>query len=188
MDFKNGFRLLLKAAKNGNLTRLKKYLTNHTKCFVRNLLLSSCHVEKPIVIAARNGHLKVIEYILAKCNDKSGVLEQIGNVEFDGEIVRGVTALWCAAAAGHLNIVRGLVELGAKVNSTTKLQSTPIRAACYDGHLDIVCYLVSAGADIEIANVFGHTCLMVACYKKRYEIVDFLLQQKADVNRKSMKG
>ena len=187
MDFKNGFRLLLKAAKNGNLTDLKDYLKNHPKCFVQNLLSSSCHVEKPIVIAAINGHLDVIEYILAKCNDEC-VLEQVGDVEFDGETIEGAPALWCAAAAGHLKIVRALVELGANVNSTTKSQSTPLGAACVEGHLEIVCYLVSAGADIEIANAYGDTCLIMACYRNRYEIVDFLLQQKADVNRKNMKG
>jgi len=187
MEFEKGFFLLLRAAKNGNLTVLKTYLRYHPKCFIQNLLSSSSHDDPPIVIAARNGHMNVIEYILAKCNDES-VLEQVGDVQFDGKTIQGAPALWCAAAAGHLNIVRALVELGAKVNCCTKSQSTPLRAACYDGHLDIVSYLVSVGADLEIANAYGHTCLMVACYKNRYEIVDFLIQQKADINRKDMKG
>jgi ankyrin repeat protein len=71
----------------------------------------------------------------------------------------------CAAAAGHINIVKLLVRHGANVNSTTKTNSTPLRAACFDGHFEIVKYLVAHGADVEVANRHGHTCLMISCYK-----------------------
>lgn len=73
--------------------------------------------------------------------------------------------LRCAAAAGHINIVKLLVRHGANVNSTTKTNSTPLRAACFDGHFEIVKYLVAHGADVEVANRHGHTCLMISCYK-----------------------
>ena len=39
-----------------------------------------------------------------------------------------------------------MTERGANVNSTTKTNSTPLRAACFDGHFDIVKYLVEKGA------------------------------------------
>lgn len=97
-------------------------------------------------------------------------------------------ALWCAAAAGHTNIVKLLVRHGANVNSTTKTNSTPLRAACFDGHYEIVKYLVAHGADIEVANRHGHTCLMIACYKGHYKIAQYLLSLKAHVNRRSVKG
>lgn len=51
-----------------------------------------------------------------------------------------------AAAAGHPFIVRLLIKHGANVNSTTRTNSTPLRAACYDGHYEIVKYLVKNGA------------------------------------------
>lgn len=94
----------------------------------------------------------------------------------------------CAAAAGHLKIVKLLVNKGAKVNSTTKTNSTPLRAACFDGHYDIVKYLVRNKADIEVANRHGHTCLMIACYKGHLRIAEYLLKLNADVNRRSVKG
>lgn len=94
----------------------------------------------------------------------------------------------CAAAAGHINIVKLLVRHGANVNSTTKTNSTPLRAACFDGHFEIVKYLVAHGADIEVANRHGHTCLMISCYKGHYKIAQYLLSLKANVNRKSVKG
>lgn len=46
--------------------------------------------------------------------------------------------MWAAAAAGHLEIVRYLVEeAGADINQTTQSNSSPLRGACYDGHYDI---------------------------------------------------
>lgn len=67
-------------------------------------------------------------------------------VIFDGETIEGAPPLWCAAAAGHLALVQLLVARGAKVNSTTRTNSTPLRAACFDGHYDIVKFLVNKGA------------------------------------------
>ena len=96
--------------------------------------------------------------------------------------------MWCAAAAGYLKIVELLVNKGAKVNSTTRTNSTPLRAACFDGHYDIVKYLIKNKADYEIANRHGHTCLMIACYKGHYRIAEYLLKLNADVNRRSVKG
>ncbi|CAG9822730.1 unnamed protein product [Phaedon cochleariae] len=139
----------------------------------------------PLVIACRNGHYDVAEYLIEKCHAD---LELPGSVMFDGETIEGAPPLWCAAAAGHLDIVKLLVAHGAKVNTTTRTNSTPLRAACFDGHLDIVKYLVQHGADIEVANRHGHTCLMIACYKGHIRIARYLLGLTASVNRKSVKG
>ncbi|XP_045501396.1 protein fem-1 homolog CG6966 [Colias croceus] len=139
----------------------------------------------PLVIACRNGHYDVAEYLIERCKAD---IEQPGSVTFDGETIEGAPPLWCAAAAGHLPLVRLLVRAGANVNSTTRTHSTPLRAACFDGHYDIVKFLVENGADIEIANRHGHTCLMIACYKGHIRIAKYLLSLNADVNRKSVKG
>lgn len=68
------------------------------------------------------------------------------SVVYDGDTIEEATPLWCAAAAGHLNIVKLLVRKGANVNSTTKSNSTPLRAACFDGYYDIIKFLISHGA------------------------------------------
>lgn len=50
----------------------------------------------------------------------------------------GAPVLWAAAAAGHLDIVRYLIEEGgADINQTTLSNSSPLRGACYDGHFEI---------------------------------------------------
>jgi ankyrin repeat protein len=97
----------------------------------------------PLLIACRNGHYDVVQYLLKKCQAD---VEQSGSVIFDGETIEGAPALWCASAAGHTSIVKLLVRHGANVNSTTKTNSTPLRAACFDGHFKIVKYLVLHGA------------------------------------------
>ena len=98
----------------------------------------------PLVLSCRNGHREVVEYLVARCGAD---VEQPGSVTFDGETIEGAPPLWCAAAAGHSQIVKLLVQEGsANVNSTTKTNSTPLRAACFDGHFEIVQYLVEHGA------------------------------------------
>lgn len=82
------------------------------------------------MIAARNGRYKVVKTIL---NNFKPNIEQECVVKFDGHIVHGATALWCAAGSGHLNVIKLLIQYGANVNHKTKTHSTPLRAACFDG-------------------------------------------------------
>lgn len=119
-------------------------------------------------------------------------LEMECTVKFDGHIVQGATAIWCAAGSGHLNIVKLLRQHGANVNHKTKTNSTPLRAACFDGkflilifffgwtlnkfnyfigRLDIVKYLVAHNADINLANTYNNTCLMISAYKGHADVV-----------------
>ena len=54
------------------------------------------------------------------------------------QVIEAAPPLWCAAAAGHFDIVKFLLRCGADVNKTTLTNSTPLRAACFDGHTSIV--------------------------------------------------
>ncbi|KAG8223155.1 hypothetical protein J437_LFUL000578 [Ladona fulva] len=158
-------------------------MDHRSKEEVAMLVSAKTNGSTPLVMACRNGHCDVAEYLIEKCNAD---LELPGSVVFDGETIEGAPPLWCAAAAGHLDVVRLLVHHGAQVNSTTRTNSTPLRAACFDGHYEIVKFLVDHNADVEVANRHGHTCLMIACYKGHFRIAKFLINLNADVNRKSM--
>ncbi|XP_043276801.1 protein fem-1 homolog CG6966 isoform X2 [Venturia canescens] len=182
MDYKSA---VYNAARDGKLKRLKVFLEHLGKHEVGQLVDAKTHDATPLVMACRNGHYDVAEYLIDKCGAD---IEQPGSVVFDGETIEDAPPLWCAAAAGHHALVILLVRRGAKVNSTTKTNSTPLRAACFDGHYNIVKFLVNHGADIEVANRHGHTCLMIACYRGHYFITKYLLSLKADTNRKSVKG
>lgn len=121
-----------------------------------------------MIVAARNGHEKVIKVLLTKFKPD---LEKEAIVKFDGYTIEGASALWCAAGAGHLSVVKTLVKAGADVNHPTKTNSTPLRAACFDGRLDIVKYLYSHSADIHLANIYNNTCLMIAAFKGHTDVV-----------------
>merc|ERR550519_3148288 len=111
-------------------------------------------------------------------------VEAEGVVKFDGHMIEGATALWCAAGAGHQNIVELLVAAGADVNHVTRTNSTPLRAACFEGRIDIVRFLCENNADFSIANKYNNTCLMISCYKGHQAVVDYLLGVGADPNTK----
>ncbi|XP_022074196.1 protein fem-1 homolog B [Acanthochromis polyacanthus] len=178
-----------KAASEGRVLTLAALLLNHSESETQFLLGYVTHLagqrSTPLIIAARNGHDKVVRLLLDHYRVDT---EQTGTVRFDGYVIDGATALWCAAGAGHFEVVRLLVSHHANVNHTTITNSTPLRAACFDGRLDIVRYLVEHNADISITNKFNNTCLMIAAYKGHVDVVKFLLEQGADPNAKAHCG
>lgn len=185
----NEITLVHNAASTGNIQTIRMILDRHLKekntielSFLVNGILGGA---TPLIVACRFGHLSIVKYLVEECKAD---IEQVGSVQFDGELIDGAPALWCASAAGHLDIVRYLIRAGAQVNKTTYTNSTPLRAACFDGHMEIVQFLVESSADIEMANRHGHTCLMISCYKGHINIVQYLLDKKVNVNRKSLKG
>ncbi|KAL4227621.1 Protein fem-1 B [Mactra antiquata] len=139
----------------------------------------------PLIIAARNGEEKVVHVLL---NNFDANIEQTGTVRFDGYAIEGATPLWCAAGAGHYNIVKLLLDHGADVNHATVTNSTPLRAACFDGRLDVVKLLLDNGANVSIANKFKNTCLMIACYKGHKSVVEVLLEKGADSDARAHCG
>jgi ankyrin repeat protein len=172
-------------SKSGKTRALRQLLNHRNKEERKRIISMKCNGATSLIMACRNGHLDVVIYLIDQCGAH---LEQTGSVNFEGENIEGAPPLWCASAAGHLKIVKYLVSEGANVNSTTKSNSTALRAACFDGHLEIVKFLVENNADIEIANRHGHTCLMIACYKGHLAIAKYLINKGADLNRKSVKG
>uniref|UniRef100_A0A1B6E6C9 Uncharacterized protein n=1 Tax=Clastoptera arizonana TaxID=38151 RepID=A0A1B6E6C9_9HEMI len=182
MDFTNA---VYNAARDGKIRRLKVFLDHRSADEILMLVGAKTNGATPLVMACRNGHHNVVEYLVDRCKAD---FEQPGSVVFEGETIEGAPPLWCAAAAGHFPVVKFLVQQGANVNATTRTNSTPLRAACFDGHFEIAKFLVGKGADIEVSNRHGHTCLMIACYKGHYQIAKYLLSLGAKVNRKSVKG
>lgn len=139
----------------------------------------------PLIVAALNGHYDVVRILLTQVKPN---LEKEGRVKFDGHLIEGASALWVAAGAGHLNIVKLLIEHGADVNHHTKNLSTPVRAACFDGRLDVIRYLVNHKADINLPNIYNNTCLMITAYKGHVAVVEFLLENDALLNEQANCG
>lgn len=177
------------AARDGMAISIFAMLWNLDRELVTDVLdhLTEEHGQKttPLIIAARNGEEKVVQILLSHFNVNT---EQTGTVKFDGYVIEGATALWCAAGSGFFHVVKCLVEHNADVNHPTLTNSTPLRAACFDGRLDIVMYLIEHNADLTIANKYNNTCLMISCYKGRLNVVTYLLQKGADPDCKAHCG
>ncbi|XP_077451797.1 protein fem-1 homolog B [Stigmatopora argus] len=178
-----------RAASEGRFLTLAALLLNHSEAETRFLL---AHVSQqggqrstPLIIAARNGHDKVVRLLLDHYRVDT---EQTGTARFDGYVIEGATALWCAAGAGHLEAARLLLEHGAEVNRATLNGSTPLRAASFDGRPEMVRFLLEKGADPAAANKYDNTCLMIAAYKGHQEAVRFLLERGADPDAKAHCG
>ncbi|RZF44658.1 hypothetical protein LSTR_LSTR000610 [Laodelphax striatellus] len=139
----------------------------------------------PLIVAARNGHEKVIKLLISRFNPD---LEQEGSVKVENYVIEGASALWCAADSGHLNVVKTLVKAGANINHPTLANSTPLRAACFEGYLDVVKYLTEHGANLTIANIYNNTCLMIAAFKGNWDIVSYLLEKGVDPDEKDHCG
>jgi ankyrin repeat protein len=105
----------------------------------------------PLLVAARNGHFDVVQYLVEHGAD----IEQSDNS-------RDKTPLLAAAFKGHYDIVKYLVDKGAKVNVQAINGWTPLHDAAYVGSVDVVKYLVDHGADLSIRNKDGQTALEAA--------------------------
>ncbi|KAK3743309.1 hypothetical protein RRG08_007547 [Elysia crispata] len=176
-------------AKHGMAISIFAVLYNMDKAVVKEILTHVTEDEgqktTPLVAAAMGGATKVVQVLLSNFEVD---MEQRTTVRFDGYVIQEATALWCAAGAGHLDIVKLLIKHGACVNSKTATNSTPLRAACFDGHVAIVKYLLEQGADLTIPNKYNNTCLMISCYKGHADVVRHLLEKGADPDLKAHCG
>ena len=91
-----------------------------------------------------------------------------------------------AAANGHLDVVKLLIEKGAVLDTSTAAKN-PVIAAIYDGHYDVVKYLVEKGIDITATYEIGSIKHCDACeYARQYgrtEIYNYLKNVLTEKNR-----
>ena len=138
----------------------------------------------PLIIAARDGKLDVVKFLLRY----EANIEGRGTIKIDGQVIEDCTALWFAAAKGHFDVVRLLIEQNAEVDRRTSSNSTPLRAAVFDGHLDIVRCLVENGADVNARNNFNSTPLMLTCHNGHLDVASYLVKHGANINLQDNAG
>ena len=167
---------LLDLRKYSNAESMKAALKKKTK--------DDDDLATPLIVAARDGNLYFVKVLLRY----GANIEARGTINIDGLVVEDCTALWVAAAKGHFDVVRFLIEQNAEVDGRTSSNSTPLRAAAFDGHLDIVRCLVENGADVNARNNFNTTPLMITCYKGHLDVASYLVKHGANINLHDNKG
>ena len=168
-----------------DLFDLVRYLSAESrKAALETKIKDGDDLATPLIIAARDGKLDFVKVLLRY----EANIEARGTIKIDGEVIEGCTALWIAAAKGHFDVVRLLIEQNAEVDGRTSSNSTPLRAAALHGHLGIVRCLVENGADVNARNNFGSTPLMLTCYKGHLDVASYLVKHGANINLQDNKG
>ena len=89
---------------------------------------------------------------------------------------------------GNMELVKFMLDKGAKVNDATKDGWTPLMEAADEGHMDIVKLLLDKGAEVNAATRDGYTPLMVAVDEGYGEIAKLLMEKGAKVDAKTKHG
>jgi ankyrin repeat protein len=92
-----------------------------------------------------------------------------------------------AVRAGHIDIVRKLLDLGVEVNPEVTRYGSPLMRACWIGSLEMSQLLISHGAKVEEgapSSLYdsSYTNLTAAVYRGHTQIVKLLLELGADPN------
>nr|MBI3614096.1 ankyrin repeat domain-containing protein [Nitrospirota bacterium] len=92
-----------------------------------------------------------------------------------------LTALYCAAFAGNVEVAQLLLDRGAEINTRGFDADTALMIATYKGHTNMVRLLLERGADIHATNENGkYRALTYATYLGHTDIVKLLLDHGAD--------
>lgn len=111
-----------------------------------------------------------------------------GDVDVDFQAGRGRTALMIAAKYGRRDLVRRLLELGARVNVRSENGGTALMFATLGNDLGTLDALLFGGADVNAVGGFDWTALMIAAVKGDAAAVERLLHYGAELNRADVYG
>jgi ankyrin repeat protein len=100
----------------------------------------------------------------------------------------GGTPLHLAAAGGHLELVRWLLESGAPPDATDNGSNTPLQGATLAGHLEAARLLLEKGATLEFEDDYGNTALMYAAFADQPPLVELMLGRGASVAHANSMG
>jgi ankyrin repeat protein len=118
---------------------------------VRNILSTGVDIESPdragktaLLKAARWGYADMVDLLIAHGADVNAR-------------DRWGPALVRAAADGHLQIVRALVQAGAPIDPIDEAGMTPMMGAAQNGHAAVVRELLEYDADITRVDISGRS-------------------------------
>ncbi|GFS56364.1 hypothetical protein NPIL_568051 [Nephila pilipes] len=155
---KNGWTSLHYAAYVGNLEVVKYLMDSWANLHVKDTVCG----RKPVHIAAREGHIDVIELFLNR------------GVKVSDADENSWAPLHYAAWNGHQRVIEFLLSNGVDVDDTNKNGWTPLHCAAGSGNLEIVKFLIERGANINARNNDGKIPLDIARANGQIEIIDIL--------------
>jgi ankyrin repeat protein len=185
-----GMTPLLQASSTGNVPVMTALLKAGA-----NPKLARPDAETPLMAAARAGSVEAVRLLVANGADVNGA-----------DPFQQETAMMWAAAEGHVNVVKTLLELNGNPNLrahvTTLMERrasdhpsggfTALMFAARNGHDDVVEALMKAGADPKLTNgddnggLSGVTATIIAIANARYDLAARMVELGADANDGSL--
>ena len=160
------------------LTALCVAVWRHDVTLARYLIRAGADVDRPssagtpLALAARGPHKELLELLLSHG-------ARVHQAEWSDVLLR-------AAAAGHVDCARLLLDAGAEVNAPADHHGGPtvLQAAAGQGHVEMATFLLERGANVNAPGT--RTALMTAVEENHLQLVQLLLSAGADVNMPSV--
>jgi ankyrin repeat protein len=125
--------------------------------------------ENAMMMASLNGDINIVQTLIAK----------------DAEVnKKGWAPLHYAAANGHDDIVKLLLDHSAYVDAGSPNGTTPLMMAARGGHVSTVKLLLDNGADLNVKNQIGMNALDFAKQYKEPDVVEGLTARMQQTQQK----
>lgn len=125
-----------------------------------------------ILHAVKNGKIDNIELWIARG----------GNVNYRELREQESTLLHLAVKVRQLEVIKTLIDFGARIDAFSSLDEQPLHLACKDGMRAIAEILIKNGANLEAKNRFGLAPIHLAIECNYIEIVMLLFNAGANIN------
>lgn len=172
---------------------------------VRHLLAAGARVDgrerargqTALMWASAQGHTAIVQTLVAAgaaLHERSTARRQwvnaTGNADYTGvmEVEQGgYTPLLFAVRGNHLDTVRALLALGAKVHDVSADGTSAVVLAAHSGHREMTRLLLDAGADPN-ADGSGYTALHIAVRRGDVDVVKALVARGANPNARVVRA
>ncbi len=194
---------LLLAAETGDLERVKTMLAAKANVDERDKRPLRGGLT-PLMLAAREGHAAIAAALLDAGADltlkdnldsntsEAGFNMMLNEMGVEFAASQGFqlhrTALHWAAAAGHAEVAKILLERGAEFSAKDRSRMTPIMLAAESGSAPILSDLISRGVDVNERGPYKNTPLMFAAEKGHIEAMRVLIAAGTKIDIKNNDG
>ncbi|CAF1462248.1 unnamed protein product [Adineta steineri] len=142
---------------------------------ILDILTENVKLTKNLCKAAEDGNVELVQNLL-----------ETTEVSVNGLSDELLAPIHEASLAGHLSVVKLLIEfkanINAKVVSEAAKNNTPLHCAATNGHLDIIKYLIENHAINDTVNSSVHTPLLGAVIMEKVDVAEYLIRAGSNVH------